>query len=214
MRPSPGTGPGVAPLRRASAPGWDRLMRVAVVGLMAALVVVFGVSAFGKARSRAALRGFTASLRGWRVVPGPLVAPVAVVVVGLEVTIVAGALVSLVVPGAAGRVCAAVTSGLAAVLLAALSVGIALALRRGPGATCACFGATERPLTPGHLVRDVVLATACAAGVALALAAGDAPAEPAGVAVAVFAGAVAGLLVARLDDLIDLFSPRPAGRGR
>ncbi|GAA0240390.1 MauE/DoxX family redox-associated membrane protein [Cryptosporangium japonicum] len=187
-------------------------MRIAVTGLLAALVVVFGVSAVGKARSRAALRGFTASLRGWRVVPAPLVGPVAVGVVGLEATIVVGALAALVVPGAAWRPLAVGTLGLAVLLLASLSVGIALALRRGPGATCACFGATERPLTPGHLVRDVVLAGVGATGLALAFGAGD-TVEPAGVALAVFAGAVAGLLVARLDDLIDLFSPRSAGPG-
>ena len=191
-------------------------MRVAVVGQLAALAVIFGSSAFGKARSRAAQRDFAASLRGWRVVPGPLVGAVAVVVTGLEIAVVAGALASLVASGAAGdaawRSLAVGTLGLAAILLAALSVGIALALRRGPGATCACFGATERPLNSGHLLRDVVLVAVSISGIALAVGAGSRAIEPAGTIVAVFAGAVAGLLVARLDDLIDLFTPQLSTR--
>ncbi|MFG1923028.1 MauE/DoxX family redox-associated membrane protein [Cryptosporangium sp. NPDC048952] len=185
-------------------------MQTAVVGLVAALAVIFGVSAFGKARSRAALRGFTTSLRGWRVVPVPLVGAVAVAVAGLEIVVVAGALAALATSaaGSAWRPFAVGTLGLSAILLAGLSGGIALALRRGPGATCACFGATERPLNAGHLWRDVVLVLACAVGVALAVGAGSHATDPAGTIVATFAGAVVGLLVARLDDLIDLFSYR------
>lgn len=182
-------------------------MRVAVVGLLAALVVVFGVSAFGKARSRAARRAFASSLRGWRVVPPRWVGAVAALVTGLEIVVVAGGLAALVLPGAPGRLCTIGTLVLAALLLAALSAGIALALRRGPGATCACFGATERPLNSGHLVRDVVLVAASLGGAALAVGAGNGAIEPAATLVAVFAGLVVGLLVARLDDLIDLFAP-------
>jgi hypothetical protein len=195
-------------------------MHAAVVGQLAGLAVIFGVSAFGKARSRAAMRSFATSLRGWRVLPGPLAGPVAVVVTCAEIAVVAGALVSLAISmsgmapatGAAWRSLVVGTLGLAAILLTGLSVGIALALRRGPGATCACFGATERPLNAGHLLRDVILVVISIVGIALAVGAGSRAAVPPGTIVAVFAGGVAGLVVARLDDLIDLFgSGPPAG---
>lgn len=105
-------------------------MHAALFGQLAGLAVVFGVSGFGKAR---ALRAFAASLRGWRVVPDRLVAPVAVT--GLEIAVVAGALVSLATTatGAAWRPVAVATLVVAAFLLTVLTVGIALALRHGPG---------------------------------------------------------------------------------
>jgi hypothetical protein len=187
-------------------------MHAALVGQMAGLAVVFGVSAFGKARHPRATRAFATSLRGWRVVPDRLVATVAVAVIGLEIAVVAGAIASLATTatGEAWRPVAVATLVVAAFLLTALTVGIALALRHGPGAACACFGTTERPLNAGHLVRDVVLLLTSVGGIVLATGADNRPTGLAGAIVAVAAGAVAGWLVVRLDDLIDLFASGPA----
>jgi hypothetical protein len=191
-------------------------MRYVLVGLMVALCLVFGVSAFGKVRSAAAHRAFAASLREWRVVPARLVAPVSGVVAGGEIAIVVGAGYALAAMAVGGtwRVAAVATLVLAGLLLAALTTGIALALRRGTAATCACFGARQRPLNGGHLVRNSVLLLAVAGGLAVAAGA-DRPFDPAGVLLGVAAGALAGLVVVQLDDLIELFAPRSSsGRTR
>jgi hypothetical protein len=76
-------------------------------------------------------------------------------------------------------------------------------------APCACFGATERPLNAGHLVRDVVLLLASVGGIALAAGADNRPTGLAGAIVGLAAGGVAGALVVRLDDLIDLVVSGP-----
>jgi uncharacterized membrane protein YphA (DoxX/SURF4 family) len=58
----------------------------------------------------------------------------------------------------AARIAAAVVAAL--VLLAAFSWLIAVHLRRGDGVPCACFGraSSDRPVSPAHLVRNLVLA--------------------------------------------------------
>jgi len=191
-------------------------MHYLLVGLLTALLTVFGVSAFGKVRGAGARRAFTASLRAWRVVPDRLVGAVAALVTAAEIVIVAGAAIALVTMAAGGawRLPVLLTLAVAAGLLVALSIGIMLALRKGTPATCACFGATERPLNAGHLVRDIVLVLAVAVGLAVALGPAGTLA-PGGALLGAGAGAIAGLLVARLDDLIDLFAPGPAsGHGR
>ncbi|OKI81719.1 MauE/DoxX family redox-associated membrane protein [Micromonospora sp. CB01531] len=96
---------------------------------------------------------------------------------------------------------------LTSLLLAVLTTGVVLAVRRGTGARCACFGATERPLGRRHVVRNgILLASVAGALVAVALGAAY-PLAPAGAAVALAAGAVGALILIRLDDLLDLFLP-------
>jgi hypothetical protein len=189
-------------------------MQYVLAGLIAALVVVFGASANSKVRSRAAHGEFVDSLRDWRVVPARLVAPVAVAVTGAEIAIVAGGISTLAasVIVSSWRTFALLTLAVAAPLLAALTVGIMMAMRRGADAQCACFGATARPLSGVHVVRDLVLLAATAGGLVLAATGPDRLARPAGALLALVAGTVCGLVVVRLDDMIELFSPVPTSR--
>jgi Methylamine utilisation protein MauE len=94
---------------------------------------------------------------------------------------------------------------LAGVLLTVLTTGITLALRRGTAADCACFGA-GRPLTRAHLARNIFLLLVAVAGLVGLLVGSSTAAEPAGIVLALVVGAVVGVIVTRLDDLIDLFN--------
>lgn len=188
-----------------------------LVALMAALLVVFGVSAWSKVRSPAAQRVFAASLRPLPLLPSSVVVPVAAAVTAAEVTITLGLAwaIAAAMAGAPGtRPAEVAVLGGAGLLLAVLTTGVAVAIRRPTGARCACFGATERPISRRHLVRNALLLLIVAAGLIVVAAATDRPGEPAGVVLGLACGAVAALILIRLDDLVDLFAPpRQVGRG-
>ncbi|WP_354645353.1 MauE/DoxX family redox-associated membrane protein [Kitasatospora camelliae] len=164
-------------------------MSVLVLGCRALLAVVFVVAVAGKARSRASVAAFTASLADFRWLPARLRSPVAVGTLTAE----AAAVVLLAVAARAG----------AAAVLALLSVFTVATLRAGRAADCGCFtsgrAASGRAASGAgaFLGRNALLAVA-----ALAVVSGpDRPVAPAPGAVAVLAGAAVGLLVTRWDDL-------------
>jgi hypothetical protein len=182
---------------------------------MTMLWIVFTVSASSKVRSAAARRAFSASLRAAGLVAPRLAGPVAVAIGVAESGIMLGlgwAVVSTVAPLPGGYQIGFATLSAAALVLAVLSCGVALALRRGTNAHCACFGATERPLRGLHLVRNgVLLLVAASALVFLVITRGD-DVESVGAVLGMTSGAIAGAVVIRLDDVVDLFiPPRTAG---
>jgi hypothetical protein len=192
-------------------------MPTAITGAALTLWVVFAVSAAGKVRSVRRQRAFAASLRPLGILPDRLVAPTALAVTGAEVAVALGLGCVPLALAAGAPVQPIATAALtgAAVLLAVLTTGVALALRRGSGAPCACFGATERPLSRRHLVRNGLLLLLAAGGAASADHLPGAAAEVPSAALAGLVGAVAGLLLVRLDDLVDLFAPTaPAAASR
>ncbi|BCL16544.1 MauE/DoxX family redox-associated membrane protein [Micromonospora sagamiensis] len=158
------------------------------------LAVVLLVSATSKLRSGQALRVLAGSLAAMRLVPPRWAEPVAAVLAVAE----AVAVVLLLIP-ATRRV----GFGAAAALLAVLAAGVAVVLARGTAQPCRCFGASATPLGRRHLVRNVVLCLAAFAG----LVGPAGPAVPAGTLLALLAGAVAGLLVTVLDDIVALLTP-------
>jgi hypothetical protein len=93
------------------------------------------------------------------------------------------------------------------VLLAAFTTGIAIVLRRGTRAGCRCFGATERPYGPHHLVRNGLLIAAALGG---ALTAGQPTDLPAAL-IAIAAGVIAALVLVTFDELLDLFATPARG---
>ncbi|WP_232665273.1 MauE/DoxX family redox-associated membrane protein [Pseudonocardia sp. TRM90224] len=172
-------------------------MSVVGIGCSWLLAAVFAVSSVGKLRSGAALRSFTRSVKDMDVLPAGAVGAVGVAVPVLE----AVAAVALVVPATA--VAGAV---LALGLLAAFTVGVAAVLRRGTAASCLCFGVTERPFGPRHLVRNgFLIAVALLAAVASAV--GGGAVEAAGVLLAVGVGLIVAVLIVMFDELVDLFGP-------
>ena len=100
------------------------------------------------------LAGFAEDVANYRVLPAEWVAPVTVVVIGIELA--AGALLMI---GIWVRAAAVVTAG----LLAVFTVAIGQALGRGVNLNCGCFGtATPEPASIWTVFRDGALfAVAC-----------------------------------------------------
>jgi hypothetical protein len=183
------------------------------LGLVCAIALagVFAVSMRDKV-GRERFRVFAASAgpldvlpRRWRVRTAGVVA----VAEAVTVAALTGGLVLALV--GAGALLLTLGFLAAATLLTAFTVAIGLMLRRGERVPCHCFGASEVPLGPAHVVRNLVL-------LALAVVGPFTPAggyTAAGVALVVVAGAVIAALVTRFDDLVTLFgSPDPATRTR
>jgi hypothetical protein len=169
--------------------------------------VVFLVSAVSKLRGGRQFREFASSLRGMRLLPGRLVAPVAAVVAAAElavpVLLAPLPVPSLVVAGFA----------LAALLLAGFAVAIVVVLRRGVQASCRCFGGSgAAPFGWHHVIRNGVLTVVAALGGYAAL--GTSAVDLQALALTAPLGLVAALVTVRLDDIVDLFSPMSARRQR
>ncbi|MEV0594840.1 MauE/DoxX family redox-associated membrane protein [Nonomuraea cavernae] len=161
------------------------------------LTVVFLVSAGSKLRSRARLRAFAISLSTMRLVRDRHVRPVALAIaVGEAVT---GALLAVPVTRDAGFAAAAA-------LLMVLTAGVVVVLLRGDAQPCRCFGESSTPLAPRHAVRNVLLGVGALAG----FTAPDVLPAAAWTIICLIAGAVAGLFITMLDDLVDLFAGTPA----
>jgi hypothetical protein len=154
-------------------------------GCAALFAVVFAVSAFSKLRD---FGGFARSVPDFAPVPARLVNTVAVAVVAAE----AATVVLVLVPATA-------TFGfaLALALMLAFTAGITHALRRGRRTSCRCFGASNTPVSPRHIVRNLALALAAALG-----ASAPSTALPlAGLALAALTGVVVAVLVVAIDDI-------------
>jgi hypothetical protein len=168
------------------------------VGCCWLVAVVFAISAVGKLRTAGARAAFRRSAADMSVLPARAVGPVAAAVPIAEALTAA----LLVIPTTA-----ALGSMLVLALLAAFTTGIVTVLRRGTRAGCLCFGTTERPYGPRHLVRNGLLAAAALTG---ALLSGQ-PTDPPAALIAIVAGAVAALMLVTFDELLDLFGT-PAQR--
>ncbi|WP_424891604.1 MauE/DoxX family redox-associated membrane protein [Streptomyces sp. XH2] len=168
------------------------------IGIQCLIGVVFLASSAGKVTGRRAFDRFVSSVAGMQVVPFRSARSVARTVVAAEGAVC----VSLAVPVPAATV---VGLAIAAALLAVFTAGIALSVRRGVRTPCRCFGASQAPLGPRHIARNLTLTAAAVTGAAAVTAGGTA--TPGGVAVAVLAGLLLGGLVAALDDILDLFRP-------
>jgi hypothetical protein len=183
-----------------------------VVGCAYFIAAIFVVSALSKVRSRASVvefLGSTASVlqafRRRRGTGRSITRFFGFAVIAAE----AATLVLVVIP--ATRV---VGFGVACVLLLGFSVGIVVTLRSGASVPCRCFGASSGPVAGRHLVRNCVLMVVAVGGLVAQVVGPEGSVTPAGLAVAVSAAIVVALFVIRLDDLIDLFWPSAALRGR
>lgn len=177
---------------------------------MTMLWIVFAVAASSKVASAAARRRFSASLRAAGLVAARLAGPVAIAIGVAEAGITLGlgwAVVTTVVPLPGGSAIGLATLAVAASVLAVLSLGVALVLRRGTNAHCACFGAAERPLRALHLVRNGVLLLGAASALVLRVLTRGNEVAAIGAVLGMTSGAIAGAVLIRLDDVVDLFLP-------
>lgn len=160
------------------------------VGCACLIGLVFLASAASKLRGYGEFRR---SLPGLAPVRPGLLQPLAVVVIASETAVP----ILLAIPPAM-----AYGFGLSGVLLCAFSVAITLALRRGQRTPCRCFGASNKPLGPAHLIRNtILLVTAVAGGLASGV-----QSQPAGLAVAIAAGFLGAVLIVAFDDIVYLFA--------
>jgi hypothetical protein len=172
-------------------------MTYLAIAARCALGLVFLVSAASKLRAAAAFAGFESSIRDMRLLPSAAVRAVALVVVAAEVAVT----ILLAVPVTA-------TAGLltAAALVAVFSTAIVLVLRRGGSAVCRCFGSSDTPFGPAHLLRNALLGGTALAGTVGSLAA-PTPVQVGGVIVTVMAATMVAFLAITLTDIIALFDP-------
>jgi uncharacterized membrane protein YphA (DoxX/SURF4 family) len=172
------------------------------LGCRALLAVVLAAAATGKLRRRD-FEAFTVALRGFGVPARLARAPLAALVVVLEVT----AAVLLVAAPSAGY-------ALALGLIAAFTVALRRVVRSGQQVACRCFGASTAPVGVAHLVRNGALLAVIGLGiVAEALADGE-PSALAVRLVAIACGALAGAGITRWDDLAYVVRPALAERRR
>jgi Methylamine utilisation protein MauE len=163
--------------------------------------IVFAVSAFSKLRSGPAYRAFAAWLAGLplssaraRQTAAPVIAvaeAAIVVLLALPWTVLGGFLT-------------------ATVALAVFTGGTFLAVRRGAGEPCQCFGTSAAPLGFRHAIRNMLL---CVAAVAGAATASGGLAHPAGIALSLAAGAGAAVFVLFLDDIAAVLASPAATAG-
>jgi hypothetical protein len=171
------------------------------VACRALLVVVFLVACLSKASGRRRFTEFAGSLADLNWLPAGARRPLAASVLAVEAAVVA----LLAVPS---TVAAGFALGGAA--LAAFTGVVAWTRYRGGRLTCRCFGngpAGGEPAGATHLVRNGLLLAVAAAGLLTTPGPGSGL-RPMALTAAV-AGAVVGLVLVRLTDLVYLFG-RPA----
>lgn len=190
------------------------MMGTLLVAALAVLWVVFVVSATSKLASVPRQRAFARSLRDLRLLPGSLVVPVAAVVSCVELAIAVGLAAALVglMTGAWWAIPVAGAAVVVAVgLLAVLTTGIVVALRRRSTAPCACFGASDRPLSWRHVLRNGLMLLIGVAGLAVAIVVPPTVVDPAGAGLAGAVGVIVAVLLIRLDEIVELFAPTGLG---
>jgi hypothetical protein len=176
---------------------WEAVIAGTALACRVAIGLAFAVSGISKVAGRRAFAEFVASVGTLARVPPGWRAPLAGVVVALELAVP----VALLTPAAAGALV------LAAGLLVAFSAAVWSALRHRTVTRCRCFGPTSAPLGPLHLVRNGLLLAVAALGAALLLAAPTGPADPGGLVVAAAAGVVLAAVLIRVDDLLSILTP-------
>jgi hypothetical protein len=157
--------------------------------------LVFLLSAASKAPIGTRFADFRTALSDMRLLGPRVVRPVAAVVVLGEAAV---PLLLLTLPPAGFAV--------AGVLLLGFTAAIVAVLRRGTPAACRCFGGSRpAPFRWHHVVRNAALLVV--AGVGAAAVSSEPSTRWQEAVVATAAGLVVAVLVAHLDDLVDLFTP-------
>lgn len=120
---------------------------LAVVSFRIVLAVVFIYAGVGKVMDPA---GFAQDILNYRLIPGWMVNPVAVVLPWVEIVAGLSLLTGVLLPGGA-----LVVTGLLAVFASALAISLA----RGLDISCGCFGSSSsaQGITWWYLLRDLAL---------------------------------------------------------
>ncbi|MEV5828000.1 MauE/DoxX family redox-associated membrane protein [Spirillospora sp. NPDC052242] len=178
-------------------------MSYAAIGCESLIGITFVLAALSKVRDRASFNAFVDAVRGLGVTPRRRADRVAVAAVGAE-----AAVPLLLGIALAGRTAAPLVAGLvtALALLTVFTAIILVSMRHGDRVTCRCFGASGTPMGWRHVARNALLSTAVLVALVSESASPGARIDAGGAAIAAATGCVAALLVAFLDDIVDLFA--------
>ncbi len=181
-----------------------------LIAVLTSAFCVYCTSAVAKLRSRAAYLSFVMGLAETKLIRlGLLPATAAALVSGeaLAAVITATAVVITASGVAGASTVTGLALGLAIALTGVLTAGIAVILSRGTQARCACFGSvSEQLLGRPHLARNAALLGALTAALICNLE-GTGRGSAGGIVLAALVGGVIGLLLIRLDDIVELFTP-------
>lgn len=172
-------------------------MAYLILGCRLVVAGIFLVSLISKIRNRAQYREFvvaTAALTGTR---APVTGRLAGLTVAAEGAVVL--LTALPVTATAGLL-------LAVAVLGAFTYALVRVVRRNRVVTCRCFGSSAAPVGWPQVLRNVVLILVAVTGLVAGLD-GWSPVDVGGAAVTAFGAVACVLLLARLDELIELFRP-------
>ncbi|MEV4282241.1 MauE/DoxX family redox-associated membrane protein [Actinoplanes xinjiangensis] len=170
-------------------------MRVVIASIILLIAGVLAVSLVSKLRTRSGYTAFADALVAMGITTPRRAPQVAALSVTAELVVLA----TLVWPGGALPGLAAAT-----VLFAGFTAALVVAVRRGSGASCHCFGASDSPVAWRHVVRAAGLGALSAGGFGGTVVLPAASLTGLGAAQALIAVAVAGAGVAALVWLDDL----------
>ena len=165
------------------------------LGCRLVITGIFLVSLGSKIRGRAQYREFvaaTAALTGARASRARRLAGLTVAAEGAVALLTA-----LPATAPAGLL-------LAVGVLGVFTYALVRVLRRNRVVTCRCFGSSTTPVGVPQVVRNVLLMLTAVTGL---VAGSGSIVDVGGVAVTAFAAVICVLLLARLDELVDLFRP-------
>ncbi len=163
-------------------------------------LLVVGVAAGSKVRTRASFHEFVESLAALGFLRMSHSRPFAVLTVLAEAVVVI-----LLFPGVLDR---RLGFAAAALLFTGLTVGVAVAVAQGRRVPCRCFGGRAiYPLGRRHVARNILLLAVAICGLISADANGG---RPVGHVMAAAMGLLTALAVLIADDVVDLFKPVPS----
>jgi len=168
------------------------------LGCRLVIAGIFLVSLSSKIRSRAGYRDFVAATAALTGAPAPYARRLA----GFTVAAEAAAVLLTALPQTAP-----VGLVLAVGVLGAFTYILVRALRRNRVVTCRCFGSSTVPVGVPQVARNVFLVLVAVSGLVAAGLGGTPHVEWGGVTVTALAASICVLLLARLDELVDLFRP-------
>ncbi|RSN71327.1 MauE/DoxX family redox-associated membrane protein [Actinomadura sp. WAC 06369] len=179
-------------------------MGYAAIGCECLIGLTFVLAALSKVRNGASFRAFVDAVRGLGIARNRA-GRVAVAAVGAEAAV--PVLLGIALAGSSALLVAGLVTALA--LLSAFTAVISVSMRRGDRVTCRCFGASGAPMGRRHIARNVLLSVAVLVALVSAVANPSAQIDAGGAVIAAAAGCLVALLVAFLDDIVDLFAVGP-----
>ncbi|MEU6033843.1 MauE/DoxX family redox-associated membrane protein [Actinomadura sp. NPDC047616] len=185
-------------------------MGYVAIGCQFLVGVVFAIAALSKIRDTDSFAAFADAVRKLNIVPGKWVTRIAVGTVAGEAVVPVALLAAVPARGIAGSGALSVAGLTVALLLLLGFIGIiATSMLRGVRVSCRCFGGGGAAMGWRHVARNTVLSLVALVALGAEATGSAHPVEVGGAALAAAMGCVLALMVAFLDDLVELFTVGP-----